>query len=73
MMSIDNFTSYLGERVNFFLPVQQEQSLYDELYAHIDGLVTSVTFDLDPRKTRFVLDGEAEFYFSDCHSINIKR
>lgn len=72
MMSNDNFTAYLGKRVNFFLPVQ-EKSRYDELYTAIDGLVTAVTFDLDPRKTRFVIDDEAEFYFSDCHSINIKR
>lgn len=72
MMSVSDYTAYLGKSVNFFLPctLPTKPNLGD-VYYPVNGLVTSVIIDLDPRKHRFSLDDDTqEFYFKDCVSLS---
>lgn len=66
MMTMNDYTAYLGKYVSFFLPCRLPTTPHlDGLHYAVSGLVTAVTLDVNPADHRITIDDE-QYYLRDC-------
>lgn len=69
MMSIDDFTAYLGKTVKFNAPCPNHP-MFDGMSYLVSGKINAVCIDQDLSQSEFLLDGE--FYrFQDVTFVQI--